>query len=249
MILSEPELLETCQVMPRSEIKEQAAYVRRLFASIAAHYDRLNPLMSLGRDQAWRRYAVMQCQIPRGGRLLDVATGTGDIALHALRHYPKATVVGLDLTPAMLRRAQGKSVAAGEPLCLLDGDALSLPFAADVFDAAISSFLMRNVADVTRALAEQRRVVRPSGRVVCLEIIRPQVWPISWLFWLYFYGLVSPLGSLLSGQPAAYAYLPRSVARFLTADELQATMEAAGLREVRYRLLMLGTVAVHMGVK
>lgn len=172
------------------------------------------------------------------------------MALQARRQYPGAKVVGIDLTPGMLRRAREKSLAAaGEPLCLVGGDALGLPFPDECFDAVISGFMMRNVADVAGALAEQRRVVRPDGRVVCLEIIRPRARPVSWLFWLYFYGLVPPLGSLLSGQPAAYTYLPRSVARFLTADELQATMGAVGLRQVRYRLLMLGTVAVHVGMK
>lgn len=224
--------------------------MRRLFASIAHSYDRLNRLMSLGRDQAWRRYAVAQCRLPHGGWLLDVATGTGDIALQARRQYPQATVVSLDLTPEMLRRARGKAAgAAGRPLCFLIGDALSLPFPDDRFDAVVSGFLMRNVADVTRVLGEQRRVVRPGGRVVCLEIIRPRARLVRCLFWLYFHTLAPLLGGLFSGQPLAYMYLPRSVDRFLTADELRATMEAVGLRQVTYRLLMLGTVAVHVGVK
>jgi len=149
----------------------------------------------------------------------------------------------------MVQRARKKSTGMAEAPFYLGGDALRLPFPDDCFDAVISSFMMRNVGDVAGALAEQRRVVRPGGRVVCLEIIRPQRQLASWLFWLHFYGLVPLLGSLLSGRPAAYMYLPRSVARFLTADGLQAVMETIGLREVRYHLLMLGTVAVHVGVK
>ncbi|MBC8447169.1 MAG: ubiquinone/menaquinone biosynthesis methyltransferase [Chloroflexi bacterium] len=236
--------------MTRSDTKKHTAFIRRLFGSIATRYDLLNRLISFGQDQAWRRYAAAQWQLPRGGWLLDVATGTGDMTLQARRRYPEATFIGIDLTPGMLRQAREKSLAAiGEPLRLLRGDALDLPFPDDRFDAAISGFMMRNVADVARAVAEQRRVVRPGGQVVCLEITRPQVWPVRWFFWLYFYGLVPLLGGLLSGQPGAYAYLPRSVARFLTADELQAVMEAVGLQEVRYHLLALGTVAVHVGVK
>lgn len=235
----------------RSDTKKHSAFIRRLFGSIATRYDLLNRLISFGQDQAWRRYAVAQCRLSPGGRLLDVATGTGDMALQALRHYPQVSVVGIDLTPGMLQRAREKAAAAAgrRPFVLLRGDALELPFADDRFDAVVSGFMMRNVADVAGALAEQRRVVRPGGRVVCLEITPPQRWPIRWFFWLYFYGLVPLLGGLLSGRPAAYAYLPRSVARFFTADELQAVMEAAGLQGVRYRLLALGTVAVHVGVK
>ncbi|MDH7487588.1 MAG: ubiquinone/menaquinone biosynthesis methyltransferase [Anaerolineae bacterium] len=236
--------------MTRSDTQKHSAFIRRLFGSIATRYDLLNRLISFGQDQAWRRYAVAQCRLSPRGRLLDVATGTGDMALQALRHYPRATVVGIDLTPDMLQRAQEKATAAGrEPFALLRGDALELPFADGCFDAVVSGFMMRNVADVAGALAEQRRVVRPGGRVVCLEITPPQRWPLRWFFWLYFYGLVPLLGGLLSGRPAAYAYLPRSVARFFTADELQAVMEAAGLQEVSYRLLALGSVAVHVGVK
>ena len=109
--------------------------------------------------------------------------------------------------------------------------------------------MMRNVGDVARAFAEQRRVVRAGGRVVCLEITRPRVWPSTWLFWIYFYGLVPLLGTLVSGRPDVYTYLPRSVARFFAADELHAIMEEAGLREVRHHLLYMHTVAVHTGVK
>jgi len=236
--------------MTRSERKRQAAYMGRLFDSIATRYDFMNRLISFGMDGAWRRVAVAECQLPAQGRLLDAATGTGDMTLEALRQHPDATISGLDLTAGMLQRAQEKSLAARcQPLTLMQGDALDLPFPDSHFDAAISGFLMRNVGDVTRAFAEQVRVVRPGGRVVCLEITRPQVWPASWIFWIYFYGLVPLLGSLVSQRPAAYTYLPRSVARFFTAGDVQTIMEAVGLRDVRYRLLKMHSVAVHTGVK
>lgn len=234
----------------KAERQEHASYVRRLFATIPAHYDRLNRLISLGQDQAWRRYAVSQCALPEQGWMLDVATGTGDILLQALEQYPDASVLGLDLTPGMLQRAREKNQQAMSlSLPLLGGDGQDLPFPDDRFDAVISSFMVRNVADVQRAFAEQRRVVRPGGRVVCLEITQPQRWPYNWIFWAYFYGLVPLIGTLLSGRPEAYTYLPRSVARFLSADEVQLAMEQVGLRQVRYRLLKMNSVAVHVGVK
>jgi demethylmenaquinone methyltransferase/2-methoxy-6-polyprenyl-1,4-benzoquinol methylase len=235
--------------MTRSERDRHSTYVRRLFISIATRYDLTNRILSLGQDQSWRRLAIGQLQLPAEGWLLDVATGTGDVTLEALHQLPSAHVVAMDLTAEMLERAREKARAVDGITPLLRGDALDLPFPDGYFDGVISGFLMRNVADVARALSEQVRVVRPGGRVVCLEITRPQRWPATWLFWAYFYGLVPLLGSLLTGRPEAYTYLPRSVARFLTADEVQVAMEQAGLSPVSYRLLTMNSVAIHVGVK
>jgi demethylmenaquinone methyltransferase/2-methoxy-6-polyprenyl-1,4-benzoquinol methylase len=236
--------------MTGPERERHDAYVGRLFGSISNRYDLLNRLISFGMDQSWRRHAVAECRLPPNGRLLDAATGTGDMTLEALRQYPHANISGLDLTAGMLHRAQEKAAAGlDHSLRLLQGNALDLPFPDNHFDAAISGFMMRNVGDVNRAFAEQVRVVKPGGRVICLEITRPAVWPASWIFWVYFYGLVPLLGSLISGRPQAYTYLPRSVSRFFTAHEVQDIMEKAGLREVRFRLLKMHSIAVHTGVK
>ena len=250
ILTSRSETTSISTAMTAPERERHDAYVGRLFGSISTRYDLLNRLISFGMDQSWRRQAVAECHLPPDGRLLDAATGTGDMTLEALRQYPGATITGLDLTAGMLQRAGEKAAATlDQPLRLLQGNALDLPFPDNHFDTAISGFMMRNVGDVSRAFAEQVRVVRPGGRVVCLEITRPQVWPANWIFWAYFYGLVPLLGSLVSGRPAAYTYLPRSVARFFTAGEVQDIMEKAGLREVRYRLLKMHSIAVHTGVK
>jgi len=228
----------------------QKSYVRDLFGSISTRYDLLNRLISFGQDQSWRRKAVQLCQLPSNGRLLDAATGTGDMALLARQEYPGASVIGLDLTLPMLQQAREKSHSDDTGRYpLLGGDSLDLPFPDDYFDAAISGFMVRNVTDVSRAFAEQRRVVRPGGRVVCLEITIPTVWPANWIFWAYFYGVIPLIGSIISGQPAAYRYLPRSVAQFLTAQQVHAAMEQVGLRQVRHQLLRMHSVALHVGVK
>ena len=228
-------------------LPEKRSYVRRMFAAIAPHYDRMNHLMSLGLDRAWRRTAVRLCQVPAGGRLLDVATGTGDMAWEALRLDSTLHVTGLDLTREMM--VYGRSKFPGQSFSLVEGDALALPFRADTFDAVCSAFMMRNVTDIRAAFAEQARVVRPGGRVVCLELTMPQRPLFEWLFRLYFFHVVPALGELVSGQRAAYTYLPESVAAFPRPAELQGIMEEAGLRAVRYRLAMLGTVAWHWGIK
>jgi len=141
----------------------------------------------------------------------------------------------------------GRARADGRAVHWTEGDALRLPFPDGSFDAVVNGFMLRNVTDVEAALAEMARVVRPGGRVVCLEMTWPRASLSQPLFRLYFGGLVPLLGRLLTGHAEAYRYLPRSVETFLSPEELAATMERGGLSRVRYRLLMMGTVTLHVG--
>jgi demethylmenaquinone methyltransferase/2-methoxy-6-polyprenyl-1,4-benzoquinol methylase len=218
-----------------------------MFTEIAPRYDLMNRLMTLGRDGVWRRTVVQLCALPRNGRLLDVATGTGDIGYEALKLNPVLQVVGLDLTRDMMVAGRGKHPGLSFPFT--EGDALALPFADSSFDAACSGFMMRNVTDIRAAFAEQARVVKPQGRVVCLEITLPRTPVFGALFRLYFFKLVPLLGSLITGRRAAYTYLPHSALAFPRPAELAHLMQAAGLQDVHYRLAMLGTVAVHWGTR
>ena len=226
---------------------EKRGYVRRMFGAIAPRYDLINRLMTLGRDQVWRRTVVRLCALPRGGRLLDVATGTGDIGYETLRADPAARVVGLDLTPEMMLVGRHKRHGRGFPFT--EGDGLSLPFGDNTFDAAASGFMMRNVVDIQLAFSEQLRVVRPGGRVVCLEITLPRTPVLGWLLEIYFFRVVPFVGRLISGHREAYMYLPESVAAFPSPPELKRIIESVGLRDVRYRTAMLGTIAIHWGIK
>lgn len=218
-----------------------------MFADVAPRYDLMNRLMTLGRDQLWRRTVVGLCNLPRSGRLLDVATGTGDIGYEALKRDPTTRVIGIDLTREMMVWGRGKIAGLSFPFS--EGDALALPFADDVFDASTSGFMMRNVTDIRRAFQEQTRVVKPGGRVVCLEITLPDTPVFGALFRFYFFKIVPIVGGIISGQRAAYTYLPHSALQFPRPPELARIMRSAGLRDVRYRLAMLGTVAVHWGTK
>jgi demethylmenaquinone methyltransferase/2-methoxy-6-polyprenyl-1,4-benzoquinol methylase len=234
-------------VLPPAEHK--AVYVRQMFGRIARRYDLMNRLMTLGRDRAWRRYTVEQAAVPATGRVLDIATGTGDLGLEALSQRPQARVVGLDFTPDMLELAQAKALAARAHLGLVAGDALRLPFADGAFDAAVTGFALRNVTDIPGAFAEMARVVRVDGHVACLEIAKPGHPFFRRLFAFYFYRLVPLLGGWITGERSAYTYLPHSLTTFLTPDEIAAVMRRAGWRDVRYRRMMLGTVAVHTGIR
>lgn len=221
-----------------------------MFTRIAPSYDKINRILSLGQDQNWRKYALARAQVPPGGKLLDIATGTGDVALLAADRLADVQIVGADLTLAMLDVARGKAQKkAAQQIRWVNSDGLALAFPNDTFDAVISVFMLRNVSDVAQAFAEQVRVARPGGRVVCLEMTWPRRFPITWFFWLYFFGVAPLLGQLIAKNRAAYTYLPQSVKQFPAPAATAKVMEAAGLREVSWEMKMLGTVAIFVGVK
>jgi len=234
-----------------ADVSEKATYVSQMFARIAPHYDLMNRLMTGGRDHAWRQQVARLAALPSGGCVLDVATGTGDIVVSLARQYPDAQVVGADFSFEMMQTGRPKFAAAGLDGCitLAAGDALRLPFADGSFDAVTTGFALRNVTDIPRIFAEMYRVVKSGGRVVCLEISRPTLPLFRSLFDFYFYRVVPWVGGLISGYREAYTYLPHSLTDFLTPEEVKAVMEEIGWRQVRYRRLTMGTVAIHVGVR
>lgn len=232
--------------------RERARYVGEMFARISRRYDRLNTIMSGGRHYAWRRRAAGMAVGEMTGPALDVATGTGDFTFDLLGHSEVTHVVGLDFTRAMLPLAieKARDRGADDRTGFVAGDAHALPFPDDSFICATVGFGVRNFIDVPLALREMRRVVRPGGRVVILEIVRqdgPN--PVGKLFPLYFRRVTPWMGALFAGDREAYTYLPESVQGFLSVDELAGLMRGAGLVNVRYRRLALGTVAIHVGEK
>jgi demethylmenaquinone methyltransferase / 2-methoxy-6-polyprenyl-1,4-benzoquinol methylase len=228
----------------------QKRTIRALFTRIAPSYDKINRLLSLGQDQNWRKDALIRAQVPLGGKVLDIATGTGDVALLAAERLAGAHIVGADLTLAMLEVAREKARKQGaRRISWVNGDGLALAFPDNTFDAVISVFMLRNVPDVAQAFTEQARVVRPGGRVVCMEMTWPRRFPLTWLFGLYFFGVAPLLGQLIARERAAYTYLPQSVKRFPAPATTAMLLEAAGLREVTWELKMLGTVAIFVGRK
>jgi demethylmenaquinone methyltransferase/2-methoxy-6-polyprenyl-1,4-benzoquinol methylase len=203
-------------------------------------YDAMNRVMTAGLDGRWRKLAVEQAVWP-GDRVLDACCGTGDLAVQAERRGGK--VVGLDFSEPMLERARRKSGA----IEWVQGDAMAMPFADGEFDVVTVGFGVRNLADLGRGLVELARVLRPGGRIAVLEITRPRG-ILHPFFRLWFDGLVPLAGKVLPGGKA-YTYLPASVRRFPGPEDLSALMEGAGFREVRYRLLGGGSVALHTAVK
>ena len=243
---SEGDALPT--VGPRRS-SDHRARVARMFGRIARRYDLMNTLMTAGRDAAWRRLAVRAARPPRAGRALDVGTGTGKLAAALADAMPAGHVVGVDVTEPMLRQAPAPSFRrpSGGRVALVLADALALPFPDATFECATTAFTVRNVADVGLAFAELRRVVRPGGRVVCLELSQPRVPVWGELFGLFFRRVVPRIGALVARDAGAYTYLPESVAAFLTPEALAAELARAGLQNVRWRRLGLGSVTLHVG--
>jgi demethylmenaquinone methyltransferase/2-methoxy-6-polyprenyl-1,4-benzoquinol methylase len=219
--------------------------VRAMFDRVARGYDLLNSVMTAGLHHKWRRRAVDLAGVGPGDRVLDVATGTGDLAIElATRVAPSGEVIGSDFSDNMLALARKKA----PEITFEWGNALELPYADDEFDAATVGFGARNFSDLDRGLAELTRVVRPGGRVLILEMTTPQKPPLSTFFGLWFDRVVPLLGKL-SSDPDAYDYLPNSVKRWPDPAALAAAFERAGLQQIRWVLTAGGIIATHVGVK
>jgi demethylmenaquinone methyltransferase/2-methoxy-6-polyprenyl-1,4-benzoquinol methylase len=225
---------------------DKPRYVAQMFGRIAARYDLMNTLMTGGQDRRWRRIvadALGDAQ-PRSGsaRILDVGTGTGKLAAAIQQALPTAAVVGVDFTDAMLR-------AASPGLTLATADALRLPFDDASFDAVVSAFVVRNLADVEAGIAEQVRVLRPGGRLIVLETTPGPPGPLRPPYRLYFRHVVPLLGQLIAGDPSAYTYLPESTLAFLEPSRLADVLRRHGLEAIHIRRLALGSVALTFGRK
>ncbi|MFO7663351.1 MAG: ubiquinone/menaquinone biosynthesis methyltransferase [Chloroflexota bacterium] len=229
------------------EGQDRADYVQDMFARIAGRYDRMNRLMTFGQDVRWREYVIRQANLPVGGRLLDIATGTGDIADEGLEQVPGLQAVGGDFTIEMMQA--GKRLPERETIQWVGADTLALPFPDSTFDAVASGFLMRNVIDVAGAFREQARVTRPGGRIVVLESSPPKDNLLKPFIKVHLNTVIPTLGRIVTGEADAYRYLPDSTQGFQGPDELAATMRASGLIDVYYQLFMFGTIAIHVATK
>ncbi|HUE43024.1 MAG TPA: bifunctional demethylmenaquinone methyltransferase/2-methoxy-6-polyprenyl-1,4-benzoquinol methylase UbiE [Candidatus Sulfotelmatobacter sp.] len=229
--------------------------VRDMFSQIAPRYDLLNHLLSMQLDRVWRRRVariVRPVLLRDDARVLDLCCGTGDLAF-SLRRAPgtRARIIGADFSHAMLVRARAKSSTADSigVLPVFEADALRMPFADASFDLVTTAFGFRNLANYEAGLREIFRVLRPGGTVAILEFTEP---PAGWmgdLYRWYFRNVLPRIGAFLSGDRAAYSYLPASVSRFFRPEELAALMGAVGFASPEYRVWTLGTVALHLGVR
>jgi len=216
--------------------------VRRIFDSISEYYDRINRIISLGRDQAWRDRLVARVGSSPGDSLLDLATGTGDLAIKALEAQPELQVVALDFSSAMITR--GRRRRGAEKVLWCGGDALALPFPDHRFDSVVSAYLIRNVVDLPAALAEQWRVIRPGGQIHILDTSPPSG-RLAFLVRLYLRFVLPLAGRLIAGNRDAYNYLRLSTENFTSPGDICDLLTKAGFTNVTYEKMMLGAICLH----
>lgn len=226
---------------------ERARYVQRMFGRIAGRYDLLNRLMTVGQDVGWRKQAIEKLALEPGAVVADLGAGTGDIAFEIARRHPDAFVISSDFTPEMVW--VGKARRQGASVHWLIADAQNLPFKSQVFDATISGFLLRNVPDIGRALSEQRRTLKPGGRIASLDTTPPRDNWYRPLLEFHLHRVIPLLGRLVAGDAEAYTYLPSSTEKFLTAERLAEQFSQAGFQAVGFVRRMFGTVGIHWGRK
>ena len=234
-------------------LDKSTARIQDMFGEIAGRYDFLNRLLSLGIDRSWRRKTVKIVPPHRDAPILDVCTGTADLALAYWRASKgNAPVVATDFCQPMLTIAQEKCRRAGAlgQITLLEADTLRLPFPDDMFQIVSVAFGLRNLADTDAGLREMVRVCRPGGRVAILEFSTPTAWPLGAVYGWYFRNVLPRIGQALArNRQAAYNYLPQSVGRFPQGEALAERMQAAGLREVTWRAFTFGVATLYVGRK
>ncbi|MFZ7103693.1 MAG: bifunctional demethylmenaquinone methyltransferase/2-methoxy-6-polyprenyl-1,4-benzoquinol methylase UbiE [Peptococcaceae bacterium] len=240
-----------------NQFSDKDKYVKNLFNSIAKNYDVMNLIMTWGMLPRWQKFMLKKTGLKTGGSALDICCGTGELTLK-LRDTvgPYGKVYGLDFSEKMLEIANKKAGAGGlQNVTFVQGDALELPFADDTFNAATNGFALRNVINISRAIEEMARVVKPGGKVVCLEVSRPLNPFLRMGFNLYFFNLVPLIGRIVDKGRAiddkypAYTWLPESLKKFPDQEKLKAIFWAAGLEQVAYFGLGGGAVTVHVGTK
>lgn len=223
------------------------AYVQDVFSSIAKNYDLMNTVLSFNQDSYWRKFAVDQMNIRNGMRIADIACGTGMMSKEALTKYPSLEIEGLDFSEEMLRQGHKRLTALGmiDRVNLTHGDAMDLPYEDNRFDAAMSAFLLRNVPSIPKALDEMKRVVKPGGKVVALDLGKPTMFGFKQAYYLYFEKILPLLGKM-SRDNSSYGWLPESLRRYPGQAKVLDMFKEAGFVDATYYELTGGIVAVHV---
>lgn len=235
---------------PPGPPNDKGAFVRDMFARIAPRYDAANRVLTVGLDEHWRKRAIALLAPPKGGRILDLCCGTGDVVFHLLRTDCTLDVTGLDFCTPMLDAARARATKEAQGRArFIEGDVMSLPFADAEFDGASMGFSLRNVVDIGQTLREVLRVLKPGARFVNLDVSKApnRLWKRA--FDLYFYGVVPLIGGLIGGSRQAYSYLPNSLTHHPNAEALRERFARAGFVDAGFERMMGGSIAIHYGTK
>ena len=233
--------------MNSTTASDRGPEVRSMFGRIAQRYDLLNRIMTFGQDKRWRKEAIEKLEIKQNSTIIDVGTGTGDLALEIARTHPGVRIIACDFTPQMLSIAKQRETSG--QIDWVIADVQNLPFPKNVFDAAISGFLLRNVSDIKRTLEQQFRVLSSGGRFACVDTTPQKSGLFSAATRFYLKRIIPLIGRLLSGSPQDYHYLSTSTIEFLTAEELAESMLKSGFEVLGFERRMFGSTAIHWGKK
>lgn len=226
---------------------EKGEYVREMFSRISKRYDLMNRIMTGGRDIQWRREVIQIARSKQPNSVLDLGAGTGDLALEALKQMPNTDVIAGDFTISMM--LEGKNSSKKQQINWIGCDALNLPFTNEQFDAVVSGFLLRNVADVMVSLREQYRVLSPGGVIVLLDTTKPLDGPLLPLVNYYLTKVIPFIGGIVTHENDAYHYLPSSTTSFFSAEQIASYLIETGFEKVGFTRKMFSTIAIHWGIK
>ncbi|MBN2555650.1 MAG: ubiquinone/menaquinone biosynthesis methyltransferase [Anaerolineales bacterium] len=233
--------------MTQGRIESRTKDVRRMFGRIAPRYDLLNRLITFGQDQRWRKSMITSLCLPPQSFVLDLGAGTGDLAFETIQQHPDAFIVAADLTPEMILHGKQRDQGCGVQWIIADAD--HLPFDSGTFDAVVSGFLLRNLQNLDRSLADQVRVLRDRGQWTALDTTPPANGVLKPFIRIYLHFAVPFLGFLIAGDLDAYRYLPQSTERFLRPQALLERLRGAGIIDEGYQQRMFGSIAIYHGHK
>lgn len=239
------------EVKPYDENAEKKQQVSTMFNNIARYYDFLNHFLSVGIDKSWRKKSIATLKAIAPQKILDVATGTGDLAIEAYNQLKPQSIVGIDISTKMLEIGQEKlkKQSLDQVISLMEGDSEHLPFEDNSFDAITAGFGVRNFANVEAGLRDMYRVLRPGGKMVILEFSQPRIFPIKQGYNFYFKYILPTIGKLTSKDPKAYGYLYESVQAFPDGENFVALLDKIGLKDTTCTPLTLGICSIYTGVK
>lgn len=238
-------------IKPYGEGEAKGKQVEQMFDSIAHSYDLLNHLLSMGIDKHWRRAAINSLKPFAPRKMLDVATGTGDFAIMSAKELRPESLLGVDLSEGMMNVAREKVKKEGleQTISFQQEDCMQLSFPDDSFDALTVAYGIRNFEDLDRGLREMRRVLKPSGRLVIIELTSPQRFPMKQLFWLYSHVLMPLVGKIVSHDSKAYTYLPATMEAFPQGEVMSEILKKAGFTDIRFKRFTFGLSTLYNAAK
>jgi demethylmenaquinone methyltransferase/2-methoxy-6-polyprenyl-1,4-benzoquinol methylase len=239
------------EVKPYDQAESKKKQVSKMFDSIAHKYDFLNHFLSLGIDKFWRRKAIRLLAESNPQLILDVATGTADVAILTARMVPESKITGIDISPQMLQVGRNKIQKENlqDRIDLIDGDAEKLPFGDNIFDAVTVAYGVRNFEDLEAGLGEINRVLKKNGKLVVIEFSKPTVFPVKQLYYLYFKYILPLIGKVTSKDPKAYRYLFESVQAFPDGKDFISILKKTGFNQNQCISLTLGICSIYIGTK